>query len=301
MNNNLGKPSGFWRKLRREYPYILFLLPALVMYCVFSILPMTSAFRFSLTNWDGFSREIKYIALGNYEYMLQDTALKTAIRNTLLFVILDVTLQNVLGFFHALLLESRIGGKGALRGLFFIPVILPAIVVSYLWTYIYGYNGGVLNVFLEKLSLSKIDFIGDFRIAIYYVILAGVWQWTTYRTVIYVSGLQGIPSELYEAASIDGASRLQRLRYVTIPMLRPAVKINMLLCVIGALKQFDVVFTMTGGGPGSSTEVIATKIYAEAFSRSDYGYGCAIGVVLFFVILLVTVLMNKFFDSKEDS
>lgn len=298
------KRSGTGRNLvllhgKQELHYMMLLVPALVMYSMFSIYPMLSAFRYSLTNWDGYSTSMKYIGLANFEYMLKDGAFKTAIRNTMLFVVIDVVLQNVLGLLSALLLESRIYGKNVLRGLFFVPVVLPAIVVSYLWTYIYGYNGGILNVILERLSLHKIDFIGDMKIAIYFVILAGVWQWVSYRTVIYISGIQGIPAELYEAASLDGAGRWQRLRYITIPMLRPALKINVVLCTIGALKQFDIVFTMTNGGPGNSTEVIATKIFSEAFTRSDYGYGCAIGVVLFFVILIFTLVLNKFFDSKE--
>lgn len=284
---------------KREVPYLWFLLPALVMYTIFSIFPTISAFRYSFTNWDGFSPDVKFVWFSNFKFMLIDTGFKTAIRNTLIFLVIDVVLQNLLGLAAALLLESNIRTKNTLRGLFFIPVVLPAIVVSFLWTYIYGFNGGVLNIWLENIGLHKIDFIGDGKIAIYFVILAGVWQWVTYRTVIYISGIQGIPMELYESASIDGAGKWVRLKNITIPLLRPAFKINVVLCAIGALKQFDVVFTMTKGGPGDSTQVIATKIFKEAFSNSDYGYGCAIGVVLFFVIMLATLALNKYFDSRE--
>lgn len=299
MKNITKQNQGQRLRWKREMPYLWFLLPALVMYTVFSILPTFSAFKYSFTNWNGFSPTADFIWFSNFKYMLQDSGFKTAIRNTFIFLVMDVVLQNLLGLGAALLLESNIRTKNTLRGLFFVPVVLPAIVVSFLWTYIYGYNGGVLNVWLENLGWAKIDFIGNAKIAIYFVILAGVWQWVTYRTVIYVSGIQGIPTELYESASLDGAGKWDRLKNITIPLLRPAFKINIVLCTIGALKQFDVVFTMTNGGPGDSTQVIATKIFKEAFSFSDYGYGCAIGVVLFFVIMIATLALNKYFDSKE--
>lgn len=287
------------RSFRRERSYLMFILPALLVYLVFSIYPMFSSFYYSMTNWDGYSSNIKFISLANYKYMLQDTSFHKALCNTFLFVIMDVILQNVLGLINALILEAKIRGKNVLRAMFFVPVVLPAIVVSYMWTYIYGYNGGVLNLFLEWLHVPKVDFIGDSHIAIYFVILTGIWQWMSYRMVIYISSLQNIPVDVYEAADMDGASGFTRLRKITLPLLAPAFKINMILCTIGALKQFDVVFTMTNGGPGNATEVIATKIFHEAFSYSDYGYGCAIGVVLFFFIMIVTVLINGFFDKRE--
>lgn len=297
------RKEPYWKLkefISRDWPYLLLIIPALILYILFSIVPMFSAFKYSFTNWDGFSREMKFIALNNYAYMLKDSGLLTAIKNTGLFVIMDVVLQNILGLSTALILESKIYTRNTLRTLFFIPVVLPAIVVSYLWSYIYGFNGGALNEILVCLGLNKIDFIGDYKIAIYFVVLAGVWQWVSYRTVIFISGLQGISREIYEAADLDGVTGWQRFRYITLPQLTPAIRVNVLLCTITALKQFDIVFTMTGGGPGDSTQVIATKIFKEAFSRSDYGYGCAIGVFLFLVILIFTVVFTKFFDRKED-
>ncbi len=288
--------KSFWR---RESSYLLFLLPALLVYVVFSIYPMFSSFFYSLTNWDGFSANVRVIGFGNYIYMFKDPGFRKALSNTFLFVLMDVVLQNVLGLGTALLLETKLRGRNIMRGLFFVPVVLPSIVVSYIWTYIYGYNKGVLNLFLEKLHMGSVDFIGDSGIAIYFVILTGIWQWMSYRMVIYVSGLQSIPSDIYEAAEIDGARPFQKLKKITLPLLAPAFKINMILCMIGALKQFDLVYTMTQGGPGYATEVIATKIFREAFDYSDYGYGCAIGVVLFLMIMLITVVTNWFFDKRE--
>lgn len=294
-NVNLRSPG--WDHGRK---YFYFVIPALVVYCVFSVYPLFSSFYYSMTNWDGYSVSIKYIGLANYKYLFQDKRFAIALQNTLKFVVLDVLLENGLGLINALMLESRVvKGKKTLRGLFFVPVILPAIVVAFIWSYIYSFNGGFINVVLEALGASKIDFIGDGRIAIYFVILTGIWQWMSYRMVIYISGIQNIPTEIYEAAEVDGVNRFQRLKNITMPLLMPSFKINMTLCMIGALKQFDIVFAMTNGGPGNATEVIATKIFHEAFSASDYGYGCAIGVVLFLFILIVTILFNRFFDKKE--
>lgn len=291
------------RSIRRssnwQSKYIYFVIPALLVYLVFSVYPLFSSFYYSMTNWDGFSQKIKFIGLGNYRYLLQDKEMLLVLKNTALFVVLDVILQNVLGLLNALMLESQIRGKKALRGLFFVPVVLPAIVVAFIWTYIYSYNGGFINVILETLGVSKVDFIGNGGIAIFFVILTGIWQWVSYRMVIYISGIQNISSDILEAAEMDGVSRSQRLRHIVLPLLLPSFKINMILCTIGALKQFDLVFAMTNGGPGNATEVIATKIFHEAFNSSDYGYGCAIGVILFFVILLVTIGINRFFDKRE--
>jgi raffinose/stachyose/melibiose transport system permease protein len=290
---------GRERFLKREKSYLLFILPALIVYFAFSIFPMFSSIYYSLTNWDGYAKNVKFIGLKNYAYMFKDESFGTALLNTFRFVLMDVVLQNVMGLANALLLESDIRGKNVLRGLFFVPVVLPSIVASFIWTYIYGYDGGALNLLLGFFGLAPVDFIGNTSIAIYFVILTGIWQWMSYRMVIYISGLDSIPSELYEAAAIDGASSRQRLFRITLPLLTPAFKINMILCTIGALKQFDIVYTMTKGGPGHATEVIATKIFREAFDSSDYGYGCAIGVILFIIIMVITLLINRFFDKKE--
>lgn len=287
------------KRLWKERHYLVFIAPALVVYLIFSIYPMFSSFYYSLTDWDGYSVNVKFIGLKNFAYLFKDDSFKMTLRNTLIFVVMDVVIQNIFGLLNAMILESRIYGRNVMRALFFIPVVLPAVVVSYLWTYIYGYNDGILNEFFAMLHVSRVDFIGDKNIAIFFVILTEIWQWTSYRMVIYISGLQNISKDIYEAAAVDGAKGFTLFRNITVPMLAPAFKINMILCTIGALKQFDAVFTMTNGGPGNSTEVIATKIFHEAFSYSDYGYGCAIGVVLFFFILIVTLVINTSFNKRE--
>jgi raffinose/stachyose/melibiose transport system permease protein len=295
------KRENISKAFKQEKKFLIFLVPALAIYIVFSIYPLFSSFYYSLTDWDGYSKNINFIGLANFRYMFKDASFYMALKHTIIFVIMDVVLQNLIGLLLALLLESQIRGKNIFRGLFFIPVVLPSIVVSYIWTYIYSYHNGVLNAFLGKFNIPSVDFIGNAEIAIYFVVLTGIWQWMSYRMVIYVSGIQNIPAELFEAAEIDGASRWQKVKKITFPLLMPAFKINLILCIIGALKQFDIVYTMTNGGPGNATEVIATKIFHEAFSYSDYGYGCAIGVFLFAVIMIVTIVINHCFSAKEHS
>lgn len=286
-------------KLKKEKMYLLFMLPALVMYTIFLIYPMITSFYYSLTDWDGLSREINFIGFENFKYMLKDDGFIIAIKNTLIFVAMDVIIQNVMGLGFALLLQAKIRSRNLLRALFFIPVIMAPIVVSFIWTYIYNYENGVLNLIGQSLGFLKMDFIGNPQYAIYFVVISGIWQWFTYRMIIYVSGLQGISKDLYESANIDGAGKISTFFKITLPMLMPSISINVMLCTIGALKQFDIVFTMTNGGPGYATEVISTKIYREAFTNMSMGYGTAIGVVLFLVILLITMVQNKLFSSKE--
>lgn len=287
------------KTIKSEKAYVLFLVPAIVIYGVFLVIPMLSSFGYSLTDWDGLSKKINFIGLANFKFMLSDEGFRMAIRNTVIFVFMDVIIQNVMGLILALLIEHIRKTKNIIRGLFFIPVVMPPIVVSFVWSYLYNYNNGVFNNLLLKLGLGRIDFIGDPKCAIYFVIISGIWQWLTYRMIIYVSGLQSIPQEVIEAAKVDGANKAQSFFKVTLPLLIPAISINVILCTIGALKQFDVVFTMTNGGPGYATEVITTKIYREAFTNMDMGYGAATGVVLFIAIMVITIGLNKFFKSRE--
>ncbi|MBU9728626.1 carbohydrate ABC transporter permease [Diplocloster modestus] len=286
-------------KWKKERPYMLFLVPAVLVYSVFLILPMLLSFYYALTDWDGLAVDMNFIGLRNFTYMFQDEGFRIAIRNTLIFVVMDIVIQNLLGLAFALLLECKIKTKNLLRAFYFIPVIMAPIVVSFIWTYLYRYDGGLFNTLLGFLGIGSVDYIGNPQYAIYFVILSEIWQWFSYRMIIYVAGLKNIPGELYEAAHMDGAGKIKSFFHVTVPMLIPSISINVMLCTIGALKQFDIVFTMTQGGPGYATEVITTKIYREAFSNMDMGYGTAIGVVLFAFILVVTILQNRFFNSRE--
>lgn len=287
------------KKLKSEKIYLLFLIPATLIYGIFLVLPMLFSFGYSLTDWDGLSQKINFIGIKNFRFMLSDEGFRMAIRNTVIFVLMDVFIQNVMGLVLALLIENIRKTKNILRGLFFIPVVMPPIVVSFVWSYLYNYNNGLFNNILQQLGFERIDFIGNPVCAIFFVIISGIWQWFTYRMIIYVSGLQSIPQSIIEASKIDGANRFQTFFKVTLPLLLPAISINVTLCTIGALKQFDVVFTMTNGGPGYATEVVTTKIYREAFTNMDMGYGAAIGVVLFMVIMIITIALNKFFKNRE--
>lgn len=287
------------RKIKSEKTYLLCLIPATLIYTIFLAVPMISSFGYSLTDWDGLSQEINFIGMKNFKFMLSDDGFRMAIRNTAIFVLMDVIIQNVLGLALALLIENIRRTKNILRGFFFIPVVMPSIVVSYIWSYLYNYNNGLFNNILQQFGFEKIDFIGNSECAIYFVIISGIWQWFTYRMIIYVSGLQSISQSVIEAAKIDGANKLQVFQKITLPLLLPAISINVTLCTIGALKQFDVVFAMTNGGPGYATEVVTTKIYREAFTNMDMGYGAAVGVVLFIVIMVVTIILNNFSKNRE--
>lgn len=300
MHQKLFKRENKFKQIQRETPYFCFLLPALVLYLIFSIYPMLSAVYYSMTNWNGIAVDVKFVGLKNFRYLFQDEKFGIALKNTFTFVIMDVVLQNFFGLITALLIlkcGKRVGS--VTRTLFFVPAILPGVVVAYMWTYIYGYNGGVINEILQALGKNRIDFLGDGKVGLYYVILAGIWQWMSYRMIIYTAGLQNIPSEIYEAAALDGASGFTRFRTITLPLLTPVFKTNTIMCTIGALKQFDLVYSMTSGGPAGATEVIGTKIYREAFVNLDYGYGCAIGMVLFVFIMFVTIGINKVFEKRE--
>ena len=284
---------------REDTRFLPLLIPALLFYGVFLVYPMMSTFFYCLTNYSGLSNNISFVGLKNFATLVRDGGFRIAISNTLIFVVMDIVIQNALGLTAALILDMNLKTTNMLRTVFFVPVVIAPIVISFIWTYIYNYDVGIANLILSRVGLPRIDFIGNPGSAIYFVILSGIWQWFSYRMVIYLAGLQTIPRELYEAAVTDGANSLYRFFHITIPMLVPAFTINIILCTIGALKQFDLVFMMTGGGPGYSTEVMTTKIYREAFTQQNMGYATAIGLFLFLAILLVTVAQYSLLRRRE--
>jgi raffinose/stachyose/melibiose transport system permease protein len=270
-----------------------FLLPAVLLYGTFILYPMLDAVRLSFFNWDGFATTPQtWTGLDNYRRIFRhDPVFWTAFRNSVTWLILSLAVPTVLGLALALLLNRRMRGRSAFRTIFYLPAVLAPIAVAAMWKWIYDPNFGVLNKLLELIGIDSTGraWLGDPDTALYATFAASVWTVAGLNMVLFLAGLQNIPRELTEAARIDGASTPQVFRHVTLPGLRPAIVIVVVLTIINSLKAFDLLVGATGGGPAQKTQVLALWTYTLSFGNHDFGAGNAVATVLLVVTLVVVV------------
>ncbi len=297
----MGLRKATWTnntRLRTLLTDALFLLPAFAVFAVFFAYPVISSFYFSLTKWDGINPELKFIGLANFQKLMGDRHFWTALRNTFRYAILVTVIQNVLGLILALAVTSK--AYRGFRVLFLVPPLLSSIAIGSIWSYMYAPNGAV-NSLLTLAGLEGLtqDWLGNPRLALYSLVVANIWKWTGMAMIIYLAGIQAIPRTIHEAASIDGVDVWQRFRHITFPLIAPAFTINVVLSMIGSLKVFDIIYIMTQGGPGRATESITTYIFSRAFEANKFGYGTAIAVVMFAIILVLSLIQLHFLTRRE--
>lgn len=267
-----------------RYP-LYFLLPAFIVFFIFFIVPTLSAFYYSFTNWNLYAQEIRFIGFDNYFRMFEDNRMIIAFKNTLIFAVCVTVVQNLAGLALALALNGRLRSKSLLRTLFFLPYVIAPIIIGYIFKALYHPRNGMFNRFLESTGLGFIrtDWLNNPDVALYAIIATDIWRSAGFTMVIYLAGLQFIPKDLQEAASIDGSGYWGRFRHITFPLLAPAFTINVLLALIGAMKVFEIVTVLTDGGPGYTTEVFYTLI-RSIFSMGEMGYATAVNIVLFLLV-----------------
>ncbi|MFD2117591.1 carbohydrate ABC transporter permease [Paenibacillus yanchengensis] len=288
-------------KTNKNLPYILLLAPALIGYVIFAIVPIFLSFFYSLTDFDGISSSYSFIGLNNYKTAFQDDRFFYSIKVTLLITVISCIVINVAALVLAMLLNSLRKLKGLFRLLVFYPQILSFVVVGFVWSYIYNYNTGVLNYVLQIMSLDSFmqDWLGDQQLVIFSIIFVIVWQSLGFYTVIYLAALQTVPQDVVEAATIDGASKLQQFKAVIFPLLSPSFTINWILCFISGLKTYDVVKVMTDGGPGFTTETIAFNIISQAFVSNKQGYASALAIILFLFVAAMSIVQVVYLRKRE--
>jgi raffinose/stachyose/melibiose transport system permease protein len=290
--------------MKAKYLPYMFMAPALILLLFVYGSSILGAVFLSFTDWNGIDPVIRFVGLGNFVSMFSGTSFVIPLKNTLLFLVLTLILQNALALFMALLLNNKFFGRDLFRMLFFLPSTISMIAIGLAWTLIFDpINGSIVHIanMLSLHAIADIQWLGSPNLVMYCIAFVNIWQWAGWNMVIYLAGLQAIPTEIYEAVSIDGASALARLRYITIPMLAPAITINVIMTTIGGLKVFDLPFIMTGGGPGQASETLTMTIVENAFSLNKMGYGSAMSLVLFIMILLVTVIQNKVLGKAEEA
>ncbi|WP_116949421.1 carbohydrate ABC transporter permease [Jiangella endophytica] len=289
-----GGPEVARRRSRRaSVPYLL-LVPALLFYAFVVLWPTLQGAGYAFTDWAGRRETPGFVGLDNFTELFSAPAARSALRNTLVIAVSTTIVQTLVGLALALALHSALASRNLLRTMFFAPALLPPVIIGFLWQYILT-PAGPLNDALGAVGLGGLaqNWLGDSSVALASVIGVIIWQNAGLTMVIYLAGLEGVPPELHEAATMDGAGRWQRLRHVTLPLLLPATTIALSLTLIGSLKLFDQVYVMTGGGPGYATETLSVVMYKEAFVSGRYGYSTAIALVLTMIVFAFALLQLR--------
>lgn len=274
-------------------PY-LWVLPALLLYTIFKLVPLVAGLWIALLRWDGIE-EPRFIGLQNFTRIFSDVNLIGALWNNVQYAFGTVIGKIVLSLLLALLLNQALRGRDFYRTALFMPVVMSFVVVGILWSWIFNNQFGLLNNLLRAVGLNALalDWLGNPKIALWSLMMVDIWKWYGFHMVIFLAGLQTIPIEFYDAARVDGASRWQQFVSVTLPLLRPIMAVNVTLSLMGALNVFDIPYVMTEGGPANSTNVLALHIYLQAFKFNRIGYGTALSYALMVLVIVVALVQLR--------
>ncbi|WP_419954570.1 carbohydrate ABC transporter permease [Neobacillus niacini] len=285
---------------QRERVFMLMILPAFIGFIVLFIAPTAMSFFYSLTNWSVYNPDIKFVGLDNYKMLFEDVKTVSAIKTTLKYAVLITIFQNIIAILLAVYLNKKMAAVNFVKSLVFLPAVLSILVVGFLFQYIMtSADYGLLNNIIQFFGGDPVNWLGDSKIAIYSVLVTQVWQWAGWSMVIYIANLKSIDTALYEAAEIDGAGKIRTFFSVTLPLLYPAVSFNLLMSLIGGMKVFDVIFSMTKGGPGYATETIMTTLIREGFNSGRNAYASALAVVFFIAVFILSRIVITFLNKWE--
>lgn len=281
--------------------FAVFLAPTLLIVGTFIFYPLFSAAFLSFFNWDGISEGRTFVGLQNYRTLFfDDPVFWRALTNTGIWVVLSLVVPTSVGLALALALNTKIFGQATFRAIFYIPATIASIAVATIWSWMYHPSLGIINSVFELFgSQNPPDWLGDRNIALYSVFIAHIWVAVGPNMILFLAGLQTIPGDLIDAAKVDGANRVQVFRNVILPSLRQISVVVIVLTIIGSLKVFDLIYSMTFGGPGQATQVLASWSYFQAFNIRNFGMGMAVAVVLLVITLLI-VIPYLVWSSKED-
>jgi ABC-type sugar transport systems, permease components len=284
--------------LEQRRTFALFTIPGVLMYCVFLLLPIISGIYYSLMDWNGISPKYNFVGLDNYSRLLTDTRFHSALLFNARYAVMLVVCVVTIGVVLALLLNSQFRGRSFFRTLYFLPAVLSSITVSLIFNQIFYRAVPAMAVSLGVQSLQT-NILAQLDKAIYGILFVHVWQGLAIPTLLFLSGLQTIPADLYEAAAIDGATPVQQFRSITFYYLLPSLSVVLVLMVKSGLMVFDQVKSMTGGGPGGATQSIALLIYNNGFERNRYSYSIAQAIVTGLIIALISVVQIRLTGRKR--
>lgn len=277
----------------------LLYIPALIIMATFIIYPLFKGFSYSFYRWNGYSQKMTFIGVQNYLNMLKDSLFKASFVNTLFYAVVTTALQEVLGVLLAIFLNTKFRGRVALRTIVYLPVVISAILMGYIMTFFFQYNYGALNDIIGWFGLEPIDWLRDPARGRTIVSIVTAWHYTGSTMIIFLAGLQDVPQMYLEAAKLDGANEFQLFWHIKLPLLQPAFASTTLLNLIGGLKLYDSIVSLTNGGPVQKTNSLSTLISYEYFTAEKAGYAAAIGVFQFVFIFVISSLLNRYLQKKE--
>ena len=288
------KLSG--RKRDERVAAYIFVAPAVILLIAFLVVPMIytvyfSGFKYQIMRPDA----MKFIGLEDYQKLFSDKNFWLALKNTVYFTVIVVPCQCVLALALALLVSKKFRGVAVFRTMYFAPQLTSMVVISVLWSVLYNANPntGLINSILVSLGMSPIKFLSDASTAMNSIIFMSAWQGAGYQMMIFLAGLQGIPRDQYEAASVDGATKFKQFLYITIPGLKGTIKYVIMITMIQAMKLFTQPYIMTQGGPKNSTKTLVYYIYTQGFQKGNFGYACSIAAVFFVIVVCMSMAMKK--------
>lgn len=276
----------------------LLYVPALALVLIFVLVPLIRSIQTSFYNWNGYSPVKTFIGFQNYLDLMKDENFKMSFCNTVLYGFGSTILQNVIGLALALFLNTKFAGHKAVRTIVYLPVMISGLIMGYIMYFVVQ-NNGAINEILGWFGMEGADWMASGAVGRIFITLINSWQFCGICMVLYMAGLQNISRMYYEAAAIDGAKPFECFRYITLPLLIPAMSSAFIINLIGGLKLYDVVVSLSGGGPGFETSSLSFYIDNRYFKAEKAGYASAVGVIMFIFILICSMLLNKYFRKKE--
>lgn len=276
-----------------------FYIPAICLILFFVIRPFCETVYISLCKWNGYSSAKTFVGLQNYINMFSDKRLLKAFINTLIYGGVSTVLQNVIGLAAALFVNSRFKGNSIVRVVIYMPIMISSLIMGYIMYFFLTYDNGVLNDIIMALGMQPVDWLADGGRGVFFITVINIWQYSGYCMVIYLSGLQNISQTYIEAAKIDGAGTFACFRYITLPMLIPAITSAVMIDLIGGLKIFDGIISLTNGGPNYTTHSLMTYLNSQYFLAEKAGYASAIGITTFAMIMVISLISNRYFEKKS--
>jgi raffinose/stachyose/melibiose transport system permease protein len=290
------------RVLSNKKAVVIFLLPALVLFLTIIIVPIFMSVTYSLTEWDGIGKKV-FTGFDNYKelFLTNSDGFWRAVKNSLIFAAGSVFVQLPISLILALILARGVKGERFYVSVYFIPVLISTVVIGQLWMKIYNPQYGLLNTVLRSMGLEQLtgNWLGDTKKVIFAVIVPVLWQYIGYHMLLMYASVRSISEEIFEAARIDGANGIQTALHITIPLMKPILKVCVTFAVVGSLKNFDLVYVMTGGGPAGASQLPSTLMVETIFSRNMYGYGSSMAIFIILECFLFAWLIRGAFRDNE--
>jgi raffinose/stachyose/melibiose transport system permease protein len=294
-NINVKHAPVLSRRTKDGLVIALFLLPALILFLLFVIYPIFRSIYFSTFNWNGLGPAVKNIGLGNYVKIFADKVFLKAVTNVLIIIVCSLGLQLPLAMLLAVLVGRDLPGRGIFRTIFFLPYVLSEVNTAIMFMLLYNADPdrGFLNAIMIFFGFQPVAWLGDMKVVLFAVFVALTWKYFGFHMLLYLTGLQNIPTEIEEAARMDGANSFQNFFFITLPLLSSTIKTSVYMSVLGSIQQFIVVWIMTGGGPVNASETMATYMYRFGFVRFQLGYGSAVAIIMFILCVIFSLIYQQ--------